>query len=549
LFAQCFFLRGFSGKDSLGGVIPLKLSRDFCWVVLAVLLGRGFVWGGEGAAALSEAAGKGKELAAAVCQSCHLLPGPELLDRATWETKALPAMAAWLGVATVNLGTNAEGKRIREAGIYPASPLVTEEQWRALQAYFREASPAAPLAPTNKPVARRNTNLFRAKALQTTKDIPYTTLVKIDEAQRAIYVGDAQEHSLKLIGAAGETRREFSFPSGPVGVQAWGTNLCVTLVGRIFPSDQWGGQVWMLTNGAGGWNGGAVLRELPRLAHTTIANLSGKPGGLPELVLAGFGNRLGKLMLWKEKGGGQFSEEVLSALPGAIATHAEDIDGDGRMDLLLLRGQAREGVFALYNRGDHFEERPVIEYPPSYGTAGWWVGDFDKDGKTDLLIACGDVGDYTAPVRAYNGVRLYLGLGKGAFREAWSYPMSGAFQVEAADFDGDGDLDIMASSYFPDFVKYPTESILFFRNDGNFQFAAQTFEFGNDGRWIVMDAGDVDGDGDVDVVLGSFPKGPQSVPIPDAVGVRWFQKRASVLFLENLTKQAEPSEALKGKGK
>lgn len=476
----------------------------------------------------------GRKTAAAVCQSCHLQPAPTLLDKETWTKRTLPLMAQWLGVSQINWGTNSEATRIREAGIFPPSPIVTEEQWRGLQEYFHEAAPAKALSATNKPVAKRKEDLFRPHLLRTSSDLPFTTLVKIDTNEHAVYVGDAQERTLKLISPKGLIKREMTFPSAPVDIQQRGSNLWVTLVGRIFPSDQWAGQLWQIQAESNSWSGKAVIEDMPRLAHTTIADLN--RSGADSFILAGYGNRLGKLMLWEKDIRGHFRENVLSPLPGAIGTHVMDIDGDGRLDILLLRGQAREGVFAIYNRGDHFEERPLIEFPPAFGTAGWAIADFNQDGKTDFVVASGDIGDYPCSPRAYHGLRLFVGASGGRFTEAWSYPMNGAYSVCVADFDGDGKLDLMASSFFPDYKNHADESILFFRNEGESRFSPFTFSFGNDGRWLVMDAGDIDGDGDIDIVLGSFPRGPQTVPIPDEIGYRWLKSRASILFLENLSK-------------
>src|SRR2546422_3919754 len=45
----------------------------------------------------------GATLAHVVCQSCHLFPEPNLLDKATWEREALPFMSKWLGISKMNL--------------------------------------------------------------------------------------------------------------------------------------------------------------------------------------------------------------------------------------------------------------------------------------------------------------------------------------------------------------------------------------------------------------------------------------------------------------
>jgi len=53
------------------------------------------------------------------------------------------------------------------------------------------------------------------------------------------------------------------------------------------------------------------------------------------------------------------------------------------------------------------------------------------------------------------------------------------------------------------------------------------------GRWLVMDAADIDGDGDQDIVLGSFPEGPQTIFIPEDLRNQWATNRVSIMILEN----------------
>src|SRR4051794_35757418 len=41
---------------------------------------------------------EGKKLAASYCKSCHMLPDPSLLNKATWEDGVLPHMGPLLGI-------------------------------------------------------------------------------------------------------------------------------------------------------------------------------------------------------------------------------------------------------------------------------------------------------------------------------------------------------------------------------------------------------------------------------------------------------------------
>ena len=67
----------------------------------------------------------GREAAIRYCQTCHLLPKPELLDKESWVNGALPHMAPWMGVARLNLASRSDGQRLAAAGIFPPAPLLS----------------------------------------------------------------------------------------------------------------------------------------------------------------------------------------------------------------------------------------------------------------------------------------------------------------------------------------------------------------------------------------------------------------------------------------
>ncbi|HUS34682.1 MAG TPA: FG-GAP-like repeat-containing protein, partial [Verrucomicrobiae bacterium] len=71
----------------------------------------------------------------------------------------------------------------------------------------------------------------------------------------------------------------------------------------------------------------------------------------------------------------------------------------------------------------------------------------------------------------------------------------------------------------------------YLENQGQMRFTASTCAESLSGRWLTMDAGDLDGDGDLDIVLGSYIRGPS--PVPNVYMRNWQKDGPSVLILRN----------------
>ncbi len=69
-------------------------------------------------------------------------------------------------------------------------------------------------------------------------------------------------------------------------------------------------------------------------------------------------------------------------------------------------------------------------------------------------------------------------------------------------------MDIAAISFFADYETQPEEGFVYLKNSGNLKFLPFTIPGSESGRWLTMDAGDIDGDGWEDIVLGNFTLGP-----------------------------------------
>ena len=167
----------------------------------------------------------------------------------------------------------------------------------------------------------------------------------------------------------------------------------------------------------------------------------------------------------------------------------------------------------------------IRRYPPQRGSSAMRVLDFDGDGTADLLVTAGDNADFTPVFKPGHGVRLYLGDGAGRFRLALFHRLDGAYGAVAEDFDGDGDRDVAAVAWFADYSRGPegAAGFVYLENLGSERFrAARVPGLERLGRFAVIDAGDLDGDGDPDVVLGNLAYGaPGPAPVPPAAARAW----------------------------
>lgn len=165
--------------------------------------------------------------------------------------------------------------------------------------------------------------------------------------------------------------------------------------------------------------------------------------------------------------------------------------------------QAYERVSVFYNKGnDVFEEERVIEFPPVYGVSYFELTDINNDGYDDILVSYGDNWDLSAIDKPYHGFRIYLNNCKNKFSESYFFPMYGCSKVMTGDFDNDGDLDIVAISFYAQ-LKNPSHSFVYLQNNGNMNFTKSYFPEAKDGKWLTMEVVDFNKDGLLDILLGA----------------------------------------------
>jgi len=184
--------------------------------------------------------------------------------------------------------------------------------------------------------------------------------------------------------------------------------------------------------------------------------VAGRTASVPKLAFVDVTKEAGLAAFRNVQGGVAAKPHILEVMGGGAAFL--DYNGDGNLDILLVRGSTierfRQGggdpVCALY-RGDgrgHFVD---VTEAAKLNARGWGMGvavaDYDNDGRDDIFIT------------GYGRNFLYHNRGDGSFEEAaaqagvekttWS--LGAAF----ADLDRDGNLDLYVANY----IEYPLDRL------------------------------------------------------------------------------------------
>jgi hypothetical protein len=196
--------------------------------------------------------------------------------------------------------------------------------------------------------------------------------------------------------------------------------------------------------------------------------------------------------------------------------------------------QGDESVYILFNKGGlKFEAQRVLRFPPDYGTTDIVLTDCNKDGQLDIITAHGDNADYSHIPKAYHGIRIHINSGNNKFAEKFFYPVYGVTRVLAKDFDGDGDVDIAATSFYAEYNQLKDEAFVYLENmgKGNYSFKPQVHYGDVPVKSLTMEAADIDEDGDLDILLGNFAFSP--VALPDDLKAKWTSANYGLIIFEN----------------
>ncbi|MBQ0734406.1 VCBS repeat-containing protein [Aquimarina celericrescens] len=238
-------------------------------------------------------------------------------------------------------------------------------------------------------------------------------------------------------------------------------------------------------------------REGPALATGDVNN-----DGNEDVFIGGAYGQTGKLYVQTPNGDLKPAKfETEEAFEDVVAIF-EDIDGDKDLDLIIGSGgnfkKARTGVRYYANDGfGNFSIGGIIL--PTYTNIGAIAAsDFDGDGDIDLFIGShGIVGTYGVTPKSY----LMENDGKGNFKDVTKQKAMGISDVgmvtdatwQDIDTDGKKDLIVVGEWMAPKIFRNTSDALVSF----------STSLDDISGWFNTVEAKDIDGDGDIDMILGN----------------------------------------------
>ncbi|MGH9372097.1 MAG: FG-GAP-like repeat-containing protein [Vicinamibacterales bacterium] len=456
-----------------------------------------------------------EQQARTTCGGCHAFPPPEILPRDAWRNELVRMMF------------------IRENRLPPIGP--PDRVYRTVQlppdmeqvlAFYTSRAPERLPVPEPWPDASESPVRFARRGL-TMPDMPGTPavsnvrLVDVDGDNHLDVLGTDMrqgvvftarpanaDSALSIVASIPHPAHVTMTDVDKDGVQ----DLLVGDMGEFFPADHTRGAVIWLRGLANGKFGALWLDGWPRVADVEAADFNGD--GRNDLAVAAFGwRKTGHVSILENRTtiGSQpdFTDHTIDKRPGGIRIIPADLNADGKMDFVTLLAQEHETVLAYINKGTgdfSFDQKVIYAAPhPNWGSSGIQLVDLDGDKDRDVLLTHGDTFD-DGIVKPYHGIQWLENTGGYPFVEHTLARMPGVHGAAAADLDGDGDLDVVAGALLAggsDVDEKRLPALVWLEQTKPGAFARHTIEMGFP-RHATLDVGDIDGDGDIDIVVGNF---------------------------------------------
>jgi hypothetical protein len=443
------------------------------------------------------------------CGACHAVPPPDSFPRSLWR------------------------KQIRQAyDLFRASSLrIDSPSFEGVAAYYESRAPLE-FPPLDKgETSDRPPVRFEKIGLRLPGDPPFPGVTNVnlvhlsDPKKLDLLVCDARRNEVlawkPYDPAAGwRTIGKVAAPAHAEVVDLDGDGIPDVLVaslGEFYPTDApVGGVVWFRGEKDGSFTPFTLLKDVGRVADVQAADFRGT--GKRDLVVGVFGWRnAGEIRLLEnhstDRDHPNFVSRIVDDRHGTIHVPVCHLQGDDhKNDFIALISQEHETVVAFLNEGKgNFSKQTIFTAPqPAYGSSGIQVVDMNGDGRPDVLYTHGDVMDPPPLLKPYDGIQWLENPGMGKFPFI-NHPIANMHGVEralAADFRGNGRLDVAAVSFlpgelFPERDKMRLESVVLFEQAAPDRWVRYPLETVSCDHYTCA-AGDVFGDNRTHLVTGSF---------------------------------------------
>ncbi|MFN8340679.1 MAG: FG-GAP-like repeat-containing protein [Cyclobacteriaceae bacterium] len=217
-------------------------------------------------------------------------------------------------------------------------------------------------------------------------------------------------------------------------------------------------------------------------------------------------------VFYENIGGGNFTRRNFSNLPddGTVSRGIGifDYNNDGKLDMYIARSSSLGDILMVNNGGWDFTKIKVTGsiYPGATGFRGLAITDYNKDGFADVYIGNGITSGGTPET---SNILLRNEAGSGftlITNDALATDLSNGRMISAADYDNDGDQDILILN---ETSSLGNPILLYKNNGGTFAkvtstvFETDIFNLARTASW-----GDIDNDGDLDLYVGSQGANP-----------------------------------------
>lgn len=436
-------------------------------------------------------------LVAQKCTGCHPVPRPGCMPRHAW-AKTIVTMSKLMHQAKVPF-TETERRLVTDFYLKSAP-----EELEVIPDDYQEPLLSFTKTPVGLPSREQRPQVSSLRFCDLDGDGIENDIAVTDNANQSVswlkfHNGVWTETVLAEINAPVSTRPVDFDQDGDI-------DLAVSAMGYMHPNDDLIGEFHLLLNqGNGKFEQQKIIVGSPRITDCAPGDFDGD--GDIDFILCMFGWRTtGGIELLEQIEPGKFARHGILKANGCMRIHRNDINNDGLSDFIVLLTQQHESIVQFVNKGDKTFSQSIITNAnhPAFGSSNIHLADLDQDGDEDILYTNGDMMDENPEPKPYHGVRWLENTGNGKYHIHYLAGMPGCYCAIPADMDGDGDLDVVISSMYFQWKERDFPSLAWLENIGNFR------EFNR--RKIAYDpanmaniiVGDANLDGKLDIIGGGM---------------------------------------------